>query len=112
MVFTLPARPRECLSGAIHDRSPSLRPWQGGPAAGPCTGAEQTSRLGESEGSQVTRIAKGKSITLHDAQQVTRFGIELRMVANLVKVEGHTRACAELMVWDTRLCTCGKDAKR
>ncbi len=56
------------------------------------------------------RVAKGKSITLHDAQQVTRFRFELGMVADLER-EGHSHNCAKFQVFESRPCSCRKEPK-
>jgi len=44
-------------------------------------------------------------VSLHDAQQVGRFRIELGLVSDLMK-EGHTKNCAQFQVFQDNECTC------
>ena len=44
------------------------------------------------------RIAKGKSITAHDARQLSRFKLELELMVKLEN-EGHSRECAKQQVF-------------
>lgn len=52
------------------------------------------------------RVAKGKGITVHDAQQVARFRAELQLMVNL-QTEGHSENCARRQVFgDLPTCSC------
>ena len=58
------------------------------------------------------RIAKGKSITAHDARQLSLFKLELELMVKL-ESEGHSRECARNQVFTSTVrpelmrCYCG-----
>jgi hypothetical protein len=50
-------------------------------------------------------LDSAKKILSHDAQQIARFRIELKWMFDLV-LQGHTRSCSMLMVFENRPCSC------
>lgn len=50
-------------------------------------------------------LASAKRILLHDARAIAAFREELVLLYRLEQ-EGHTTACATLMIWDAKECVC------